>query len=301
MLKNILLSAAFVIAAISVQAQTQVTITLDTKEMGNFSCNLNGDGVGPAPVNKVYMHSGACSENRGSNQSQSAEAYCAEQIVPFASDVWQHVVGNWGANPQDDGVGEMTDEGNGVYSSTFVIEDYYSDAGQVSTEQNSTGTTTSAPMNPSNTAYLLGLVFRNEDATATGRDESNCNDIFVINLHKANPTVINSSDNSICDFVTLTKVNTGIEDNTAISGFHFGPNPITDNARFELRMNQARANVTFEIHNTIGQLTYLDNLDLIAGKNTYELNAADLTNGIYLASFKDASGILVQERIVISK
>ncbi|MBL4587241.1 MAG: hypothetical protein JKX84_09330 [Flavobacteriales bacterium] len=155
--KGILLSSALLIATFTIQAQTEVTITIDTKLMANFNCNLNGNGVDPAPVNKVYMHSGACSENRGTNQSQSAEDYCADQILPFASDVWQHVVGNWGANPQDDGVGLMVDEGNGVYSKTFVAEDYYSDPTLVNTEQNSTGTTVSSTMVPGSEIYVSDL------------------------------------------------------------------------------------------------------------------------------------------------
>jgi hypothetical protein len=99
-MKKLILSCALIGGAFALQAQTEVTITLDTKDMFNVDCNLLGDGVGgPAQVNKVYMHSGACSENRYSGsdpvlQAQSAEDYCADQIVPFASDVWQHVVGD---------------------------------------------------------------------------------------------------------------------------------------------------------------------------------------------------------------
>ncbi|MBL4587240.1 MAG: T9SS type A sorting domain-containing protein [Flavobacteriales bacterium] len=133
----------------------------------------------------------------------------------------------------------------------------------------------------------------------TGRDQQGCNDIFIINFHKENPTIINSTDNSTSEFVTIEKSTVGIEDVSAVSGFRFGPNPITDNAIFELNLRESKEDVAFEIHNTVGQLVYSDAMNLSSGKNIYNLNASGLTSGIYLASFRDASGLLVQERIVV--
>jgi len=295
--KRILFTAAIVSSAFVSQAQNEITIRLDTKMMGNFDCNLNGNGVDPAPVDKVYMHSGACSENRGLDQNQSAFDYCANQILPFASDVWQHVVGNWGANPQDDGIGEMTHTGDGVYEFTYIPEQYYSDASIVSTEQNSTGTTVSSPLVSGNTIHMIGMVFRNEDGQVSGRDEEFCNDIFVINLNTENPSFVNS-DFVVQDFLTLDKPN-GIENSSVVGNFRFGPNPITDNAIFQLYLREKRENVTFEIHSTVGQLVFSDALNLNAGKNSYNLNTTAFSSGIYLTTFKDATGILVQERIVV--
>jgi len=290
-------------AAISygTSAQTEVTITLDTKDMFNVDCNLLGDGIGgPAQVNKVYMHSGACSENRGQNQQQSAEDYCADQIVPFASDVWQHVVGNWGQAPQDDGVGEMTDMGNGIYSKTFIMEDYYSDPNLVSTEQNATGTTVSAPLDPNNPVHLLGLVFRNEDGTASGRDQQGCQDIFVINVSKANPTVINSTDNSSADYVTLSATSVGIEDRALAYDLFLGPNPAVDEALIRISVLESVPNGIFQITNTIGQVVYSQQANLKMGKNILQFNVSGLNNGLYITSITSPKGLLMQERLIVN-
>jgi len=300
-MKRILLCAAMAAISYGTSAQTEVTITLDTKDMFNVDCNLLGDGIGgPAQVNKVYMHSGACSENRGQNQQQSAEDYCADQIVPFASDVWQHVVGNWGQAPQDDGVGEMTDMGNGIYSKTFIMEDYYSDPNLVSTEQNATGTTVSAPLDPNNPVHLLGLVFRNEDGTASGRDQQGCQDIFVINVSKANPTVINSTDNSSADYVTLSATSVGIEDRALAYDLFLGPNPAVDQALIRISVLEGVPNGIFQITNTIGQVVYSQQANLKMGKNILQFNVSGLNNGLYITSITSPKGLLMQERLIVN-
>lgn len=300
-MKKHLLTISALAATTLALAQTQVTITIDTKEMYNVDCNLLGDGAGgPAQVNKVYMHSGACSENRGSNQAQSAHDYCADQIVPYASDVWQHVVGNWGANPQDDGVGEMMHLGNGVYSKTFVAEDYYSDPTLVSTEQNSTGTTVSAPMDPNNTIYLLGLVFRNEDGSASGRDQQGCQDIFVINFDTQNPTVINSTDNSTCEFVTIVKETVGIQERGIVSQFTVGPNPVSETATVNVNLKQEVKQAGIQVHNAMGQLVLEQPVRVASGKSQFSVSVDVLGSGLYVMSLVSNGGILAQERIVVN-
>ena len=111
---------------------TSLRMELDVKKMLNPSCNLN---MGDVDSNKVYAHLGLCTcmeqspygpENRDCVNSSQNELFCATQITPFQSRVWQHVVGNWGTTPQDDGVGLMTYEGDSVWSMEFIIEDYFS-------------------------------------------------------------------------------------------------------------------------------------------------------------------------------
>lgn len=300
-MKKILLSAAAVAICFASQAQTEVTIAIDTKLMFNVDCNLLGDGAGGAsPVNKVYMHSGACSENRGTNQSQSAEDYCADQIVPYASDVWQHVVGNWGQAPQDDGVGQMDSLGNGVYSKTFIMEDYYSDPNTVSTETNATGTTASAPLDPNNPVHLIGLVFRNEDGSASGRDQQGCQDIFVINVNKANPTVINSTDNSICDFVTFTKGAVGISDKPIAYDVFVGPNPVNQEVNVRLSLREPVQNATIELVNMIGQTVYSESRDFEIGTNFFQLDAQNITNGMYVLNIQSEKANVLQKKLLVS-
>jgi hypothetical protein len=300
-MKKILLSAAAVAICFASQAQTEVTIAIDTKLMFNVDCNLLGDGAGGAsPVNKVYMHSGACSENRGQNQSQSAEDYCADQIVPYASDVWQHVVGNWGQAPQDDGVGQMDSLGNGVYSKTFIMEDYYSDPNIVSTETNATGTTASAPLDPNNPVHLIGLVFRNEDGSASGRDQQGCQDIFVINVNKANPTVINSTDNSTCDFVTFEKGSVGIADKPIAHDVFVGPNPVNQEVNVRLSLREPVQNATIELVNMIGQTVYSESRDFEIGTNFFQLDAQNITNGMYVLNIQSEKANVLQKKLLVS-
>jgi hypothetical protein len=300
-MKKTLLSLAAAALCLGTQAQTEVTIAIDTKLMFNVDCNLLGDGAGgPAQVNKVYMHSGACSENRGTNMSQSAEDYCADQIVPYASDVWQHVVGNWGQAPQDDGVGLMDSLGNGVYSKTFVIEDYYSDPATVSTETNATGTTASAPLDPNNPVHLIGLVFRNEDGSASGRDQQGCQDIFVINVNKSNPTVINSTDNSPADFVTFTANTVGIEDKPIAHDVFIGPNPVVDQLNVRLSLREPVQNATIELVNMIGQTVYSESRDFPIGTTFFELDAQNILNGMYVLNIQSEKANVLQRKLLVN-
>jgi len=73
----------------TIEINQQITITVD---INSTATNCNGMNN----PNKVYLHSG----------------------VGTDSDAWgTSVVGNWG---QDDGVGEMTNNGDGTWSITFV-------------------------------------------------------------------------------------------------------------------------------------------------------------------------------------
>ena len=68
------------------------------------------------------------------------------------------VIGNWG---QDDGVGQMSDNGDGTWSITIVPEDYFGlNASQASS------------------ATSMGMVFRNEDGTQELKDQG-CSDFFI--------------------------------------------------------------------------------------------------------------------------
>ena len=300
-MKRIILTAAAAAFYFTSYAQTEVTIELDTKLMFNVDCNLLGDGAGgPAQVNKVYMHSGACSENRGQNQSQSAEDYCADQIVPYASDVWQHVVGNWGQAPQDDGIGLMDSLGNGVYSKTFILEDYYSDPNTVSTETNATGTTASAPLDPNNPVHLLGLVFRNEDGTASGRDQQGCQDIFVINVSKSNPTVINSTDNSGADFVTFTKGTVGVSERNIAHDIYVGPNPVVDELNVRVSLYEPLQNASIELVNMIGQTVYSETRDFPIGTSFLQLNTETVHNGMYVLNIYGEKANVLQRKLLIN-
>ena len=136
------------------EVDESITITLDTNS-GATDCN------GFSNPNKVYMHSGVGDNNNAFGIS---------------------VTGNWG---QDDGVGEMTDEGGGIYTITIVPETYYNLTAQQASN-----------------VIQMGMVFRNEDGSqeykATG-----CQDfIFQVGTFQIflstpteNTTILNSGEN----------------------------------------------------------------------------------------------------------
>ncbi|WP_430411280.1 alpha-amylase family glycosyl hydrolase [Kordia sp.] len=119
----------------------QVTITptpFEVSQMITITVDVNStatDCDGITNPNKVYMHSG----------------------VGTDSNPWTYVTGNWG---QDDGVGEMTDLGGGLWQIQIVPETHY-------------GLTTAQAA----TITKMGMVFRNETGTQEFKD-SGCNDFF---------------------------------------------------------------------------------------------------------------------------
>jgi len=165
-MKKVLLSLLILISAYAnaqvvslsvgtIEVDEPVTITLDINNMTDTNCN------GFSSPNKVYMHSGI---------GDNSDAFGF------------NVVGNWG---QDDGVGQMTDEGGGIYSITLTPEVYYS-----------------LTQPQADAATQMGIVFRNEDGTQELKDDG-CQDfIFPVGSVSINitnpssfPVVINSGDN----------------------------------------------------------------------------------------------------------
>jgi len=111
------------------EVNQSVTITIDAN---SDQTNCNGFNS----PNKVYMHSGIGDDNN-----------------PWGFSV----IGNWG---QDDGVGEMTDNGDGTWSITIVPEYYFS----ISSSEAASAT-------------KMGLVFRNENGSQELKDDG-CSDFF---------------------------------------------------------------------------------------------------------------------------
>lgn len=138
----------------TIEVNQPVTITVDTNNFTDTNCNgLNNPS-------KVYMHSGI-----GDNSN----------AFGF------NVIGNWG---QDDGVGEMTNNGDGTFSITITPQTYYS----LSQAQ-------------ADAATQMGIVFRNADGTEELKDDG-CNDyIFPVGTVKINlnnpsstPVVLQNGD-----------------------------------------------------------------------------------------------------------
>jgi hypothetical protein len=256
-MKKILYSLAALILSGSAFAQTtNMKIILDTKKFTNLNCGLNADGLGgPSPLTKVYMHSGVCWYN-GNNgptdfNSGAAELYCIQQISPLNSEVWQSVVGNWGANPQDDGVGEMVNEGNGVFSRQFVVQAYFSSP-EVNLDTDPISGITSMPMNPQAVPHTMGLVFRDATGTISGRDPD-CNDIFIWKLTSTPEVVTSLLVNWVDGPVSFEYGPASVNDPQIFYDKEVYPNPFTENVRIKFFLTESQNDFEMNVFDAMGR------------------------------------------------
>ncbi|HBF88357.1 MAG TPA: hypothetical protein DDX39_06905 [Bacteroidales bacterium] len=295
------------------QTQTYVKIILDTKLMSSLDYSLGG-GSGVPVTGKVYAHLGLCTCNlsgtgntatRDCADSTANEDYCFDQILPYKSNVWQHVVGNWGDTPEDDGVGLMTEEGNGVYSIEFIIENYFS-SNLVSVESEAVDVVPSQPWDyeEGGKPYTIGMVFRNEDGTATGRDDLG-SDLFIINL-LTNPTVIQGSNPSQ-GFSAITFVVNGVEEVKSNKSYSVYPNPFSNFTTINYYMPKASDNMSMKVYNVVGE-----EIDIlyqgIKEKGNHQIiwkglskSGVKLPAGIYYYVLNDGNQIITTQKIIISR
>ncbi|SDQ55937.1 alpha-amylase family glycosyl hydrolase [Flagellimonas zhangzhouensis] len=176
----------------------EITITVDANS-NETDCN------GLSNPSKVYLHSG----------------------IGTDVDPWTTVVGNWG---QDDGVGEMTDNGDGTWSITFVPETYYG----LTADQ-------------ANNATQMGMVFRNAAGTQELKDNG-CNDFFFdvgsfqlqLNNPTENLTLLNPGESlsiqatsSVAADFTLA-INGSIVDTFSGTDYSYDHSNITENSQYTL-------------------------------------------------------------------
>lgn len=191
---------------------TPITITAN---FSSATCN----SLGANPV-KVYMHGGIGND----------------------SDAWGYsVVGNWG---QDDGVGLMTNNGNGTWSITITPSVYF---GLDATEQAN--------------ATKLGMVFRNANGSQEMKEAPSCVDFirnvgaFQVNLTSPgnnSATVINSGGNINVAATntngnasyTLKANGTTINTNPSTSSYSFNHTNITANTSYVLEITQGTTTIT---------------------------------------------------------
>ncbi|NRB60260.1 MAG: T9SS type A sorting domain-containing protein [Winogradskyella sp.] len=181
------------------EVDESITITLNTNS-SDTDCN------GFSNPSKVYLHSGVGGANP-----------------------WTYVIGNWG---QDDGVGEMTNQGGGIWSITLVPETYYG-------------------LTPAQAAGVIrmGMVFRNEDGSQELK-ASGCQDFFFdvgsFQVSLSSPTETTSIINS-GDDLAITASNIGgnanyslsangsvINTQTGTDSYSFTDTNITVNTSYEL-------------------------------------------------------------------
>ncbi len=179
----------------------QITITVDANSVAT-NCN------GFSTPSKVYIHSGV---------GDNSNAFGIQTI------------GNWG---QDDGVGQMTSNGDGTWSITFVPSAYYS----------------LSAMEQANVTQM-GMVFRNETGSQELKD-NNCADfIFPVGAVQLsltapsnNQTILSSGSN-----LSIAATNTGgnanytlkangitINSQSGISSYSYTDMNITTNKNYVL-------------------------------------------------------------------
>lgn len=289
--------------------RTYCKIVLDTKLMEAPSCSLGGGGGIAATWPRVYAHLGLCTcavtgGTRNCSNATQNEEFCFSQITPYQSQVWQHVVGNWGEIAQDDGVGLMQTLGNGVYSIEFIIEDYFS-SNQVSTEQTATSPVPSMKwnVNQGGKPYTMGMVFRNADGTSSGRDFG-CNDLFMVNI-LTNPVIIQSTDPEGPTFpaITVEIRDASIEDVMTLSdNTRIYPNPATESFSIKYKNVVEDNNVVISIYDVNGKIVKQFNI----GKQTpgwyeYQISTEDFNQGIYMVYLSMNNYVAHSERVLIVK
>ncbi len=196
-----------------IEVNQSLTITVDANSTAT-DCN------GFSNPNKVYIHSGI-----------------GDDTNPWGF----NVIGNWG---MDDGVGEMTDNGDGTWSITFVPETYFN------------LTTTQA-----SEATKMGMVFRNEDGSQEFKDNGCVDFIFdvgafqvtMINPSLSNPiayvnsggtlNIMAENTNGPADYELFAN-ESSIDTQNGITFYNFSHQNITENTYYELAVSQGGSTVT---------------------------------------------------------
>jgi hypothetical protein len=317
--RKLLFFGAFLLVSVMTFGQTYIKLTLDTKKMTSLDNSLGGGSGVPATANKVYAHLGLCTCNligegitatRDCSNETANKNYCLNQIKPYKSNVWQHVVGNWGENVQNDGVGEMTAQGNGVYSIEFVVEQYFSNPALVNTVSEAADVVPSQVWDKSKGGkpYTIGMVFRNEDGTLTGRDDLG-SDLFIVNL-LTTPTVIQGSDPeqgfaAITFAVKDTVISVQEIKNDKYSSVY--PNPFSVNTQIEYVMPTTSNNMSLKIYNIVGkELIELSSGYKEAGNHKINwdgcsLNGEKLSSGIYYSVLNIDNKPVSTKKIIINR
>ncbi len=193
--------AQVIISPSAFEVSESITITVDSNSTATDCNGFNNP-------TKVYMHSG----------------------VGTDSNPWTHVVGNWG---QDDGVGEMTSNGDGTFSITITPETYYS-------------------LTPQQAATItrMGMVFRSANGSQEFKDNG-CQDFFFnvgsfqikLNTPTSSTTIIDSgssfpisaTSSQTADF-TLKVNGATINQQNGITDYSFSP-VLNETTQFVLEAN----------------------------------------------------------------
>lgn len=228
------------------QVNEPITITAS---FASPTCNE----MGTNPI-KVYLHSGIGTE----------------------ANPWATAKGNWGS---DDGIGLMTNNGNGTWSITMTPSIYF-------------GLT---PMQQTD-ATKMGLVFRNANGSQTLKQAPSCSDFFIkvgsfqatLTSPDENSTTIISSGSNFNIAATNTngpatytlKANgTTINTNASITSYSFNHSNITTNQSYELSIFQGATTILKKFNVVVNPNTVSEAMPnaLVDGINYNAIDATKAT------------------------
>ena len=177
----------------------------------------------------------------------------------------------------DDGVGEMSYQGSGIWNITIDLDNYY-------------------PAPNGSTPYTMGLVFRNLDGTFEAKDDQ-CGDIFIKNLNTNSPTVVQGSTNAPFPAVTATKV-TSIQVPSVLTALTVAPNPSNGRVAVRYELSSQARDFSAVVYNSLGQqVAELARGKQQPGKQSLEWEGQE--SGLYHIVLKDGVQLLGSEKILI--
>jgi len=182
------------------------------------------------------------------------------------------VVGNFG---EDDGVGEMTNNGNGIWSLSFTPLTYFN-------------LTASEASN----VIKMGMVFRNEDGSQEFKDNGCSNFIFDVGTFQINlseplagaTTIINSGDN-----LNIVASNIGGNANYTLKANGTVINTQSATSSYTYTVSNISANTSFELEATLDGTSISKSFSVLVdpGSNI-EFMPTDYQNGITYLSDTEA-------------
>ena len=217
------------------EVNQSITITVDANSTDTDSNGFNNP-------NKVYIHSGVGPE----------------------SDPWTYVVGNWG---QDDGVGEMSDNGDGTWSITLTPETYYSlTSGQA------------------DTITKMGMVFRNEDGSQTLKNNGGTDFFFDVGFFQVtltSPLVNSTTILSAGSNLNVDATNTGGNANYVLKAKGSIIDTQTNIDTYSFTHNNITLNTDYDLEVTLSGTTITKTFSVIVNPGTtWEMMTSDYEDGI---------------------
>ena len=145
------------------------------------------------------------------------------------------------------------------------------------------------------------MVFRSLDGFYTGRDNG-CNDIFITGLSTGNPEVIQSTDLSNYDAISVVTSNLNSNEISLLRNLQIFPNPISDYSyiRFTLKDKQKAIINLIDINGR--KISTLINKELNSGNHEIYwdglVNGKKIDSGIYFIEINLDDGRYSEQLII---